>query len=108
MHNPPIVSEQARSVGLSELSIACFLTAADMRELIEYGALAPLQPEPAEPLFDVRCVASLRKAGMIRRDYDLDLFVVVILLDYLNQITQLELELIELKKFNAPVKMRLS
>ena len=35
----------------------------------------------------------LRAAGKLRRDYDLDLFVVVILMDYLQHIARLESQL---------------
>ena len=85
------------SVGLRELSMACALSVADLLELMEYGALAPLQPATAEPLFAISYVEPLRLASIARRDYDLDLFVVVILMDYLQRIVQLESKLSSLK-----------
>jgi chaperone modulatory protein CbpM len=84
--DPPI----ADSVGFSELSMACAISVAELQELIEYGALAPLQPVQPEPLFAIGYLEPLRTAGKLRRDYDLDLFVVVIVMDYLQRIAQLE------------------
>ena len=81
------------SLCLSELCVACSMSPADLLELIDYGALAPLEPQQAEPLFAISYLEPLRTAGILRRDYDLDLFVVVILMDYLQRIAQLELKL---------------
>lgn len=83
----------ADSVGFGELSAACALSVAELQELIEYGALQPLQPLQPEPLFAISYLEPLRTAGKVRRDYDLDLFVVVILMDYLQRIAQLEAQL---------------
>jgi chaperone modulatory protein CbpM len=80
----------ADSVGFSELSMACAISVDELQELIEYGALAPLQPAQPEPLFAISYLEPLRTAGKLRRDYDLDLFVVVIVMDYLQRIAQLE------------------
>lgn len=85
------------SLGFRELSVACALSLAELQELIDYGALAPLQPAPTEPLFAISYVEPLRLASIARRDYDLDLFVVVLLMDYLQRIAQLELQLCSLK-----------
>jgi len=87
----------ANSVGFSELSTACAISVSDLRELIDYGALAPLLPAQAEPLFAISYLEPLRQAGSVRRDYDLDLFVVVILMDYLQRIAQLESQLCSLR-----------
>jgi chaperone modulatory protein CbpM len=87
----------ADSVGFNELSMACALSVAELQELIEYGALEPLQPAQTEPLFAISYLEPLRTAGKLRRDYDLDLFVVVIVMDYLQRIAQLESQLHSLR-----------
>lgn len=81
------------SLCLSELCVASAMSPADLLELIDYGALAPLAQGQSEPLFAVAYLGPLRTAGILRRDYDLDLFVVVILMDYLQRIAQLEMQL---------------
>lgn len=114
MNLPPMYPARGDSVGLSELSATCALSLADLQELMDYGALAPLtdlgalapltdpgalapQPEPTEPLFAISYIEPLRLASTARRDYDLDLFVVVILMDYLHRIAALESQLDRLK-----------
>lgn len=78
---------------LAELSRMCGMSSAELEELVEYGALSPLNTNPSEPQFPAQCIPRLRTAGKLRRDYDLELFSVVILLDYLNRIEALESEL---------------
>lgn len=85
------------SVDLTHLSNVCAMSMADLHELIEYGALAPIHAEPIGLHFSQSCVEPLRRAGIMRRDYDLDLFVVVILMEYLQRISQLESQLSRLK-----------
>jgi chaperone modulatory protein CbpM len=82
--------EMADTVGFADLAVACAISPEDLQELMEFGALAPLEPAAAEPVFAIGCMAALRTAEKLRRDYDLDLFVVVILMDYLRRIEQLE------------------
>ncbi|MBK7000079.1 MAG: hypothetical protein IPH35_08945 [Rhodoferax sp.] len=66
-------------LALPELALACAMSLPELHELMEYGALCPIAQPPAEPVFAMNCLEPLRKAGKLRRDYDLDLFVVVIL-----------------------------
>jgi len=75
-----------------ELSRTCGMTPEQLAELVEYGALAPLDRTVAEPVFSGACVAPLRKAARLYRDFDLDLFAVAMLLGYLNRIDELERE----------------
>lgn len=81
------------SVSLPELSQVCGLTEAELNELMDYGALAPLQPgQPGQPerLFSAEYVGPLRHAARLRHDFDLDLFAIAMLLDYLHRIEVLE------------------
>jgi len=81
---------QAR-VGLAELERMSSLTAAELQELVEYGALVPLVDEGGGPTqFSAGCIPPLREAARLRSDYDLDLFTVSLLLGYLHRIAQLE------------------
>jgi chaperone modulatory protein CbpM len=77
-----------------ELARVCGLTEPELAELMEYGALRPAASgTAAEPLFSAECVPALRRAGRLRRDFDLDLFAVALLVDYLNRIELLEHQL---------------
>jgi len=81
------------TVNFSDLSNACGMSAAELEELMEYGALQALDSPDQNLVFASRCIQPLRTAGKLRRDYDLDLFVVVILMDYLQRISALEEQL---------------
>ncbi len=83
----------SNTVTFSDLCDACSMSAAELDELMEYGALKATQPASQALVFDAECIAPLREAGKLRRDYDLDLFMVVILMDFLKRIASLEQQL---------------
>jgi chaperone modulatory protein CbpM len=85
------------AVTLPDLSRAAAMSAAELNELVDYGALVPLDPGRKERLFSAEWVTPLRTAGKLRMDFDLDLFTVAIILDYLNRIEHLERQLRSLK-----------
>ena len=78
------------TVNLTELSRVCGLETDELGELIEYGALLPVVPDLNCLLFSAGYIVPLRTAGKLRRDYDLDLFSVAVLLEYLGRIDRLE------------------
>lgn len=82
--------DEHNTVTLTELSQFCAMTAAEVDELVEYGALLPLEQGREELVFSAQCITPLRAAGKLRLDFDLDLFSVAMLLGYLNRIEALE------------------
>lgn len=85
--------ELGDTVGFADLALACAMSVDELHELIEFGALLPLESANPEPVFAIACMEPLRTACQLRRDYDLDLFVVVLVLDYLRRIDHLESQL---------------
>ena len=77
----------------SELSRACGMSVRELDELVDYGALKPLAKQSERRVFSASCVPTLRTACEIRRDYDLDLFTVALLMGYLIRIEELEHEI---------------
>jgi chaperone modulatory protein CbpM len=77
-------------VGLDELSRRCGMSTVDLNELVDYCALVPLTATANEFAFSVDWLGPLQAAGKMRRDFDLDLFTVAILLGNLNRIDCLE------------------
>ena len=96
------------TVSMAELSRACGLSAAELDELIDYGALAPcVQRQPSARSFDVTelapadlfgadCITRLRTVASLRLHYDLDLFSMGMMLGYLTRIEELEQQLASL------------
>lgn len=84
-------ARQELHLGEQELAAACRLRLEDVRELVEYGALAPLQAgEGAEPVFSVDLVPQLREVARLCHVFDLDLFSAGLMLKYLQRIAELE------------------
>lgn len=80
-------------IALTELAGVCALSTSELDELVEYGALVPLQPAPQARMFSATCVVPLRTACKLRLDFDLDLFTVALILGYLQRIDTLEQQL---------------
>lgn len=85
--------EASETISLSELSRTCAISDGELMELVDYGALKPLGAPSGARVFSAACVATLRTACRIRREYDLELFTVALLMRYLNRIDELEREL---------------
>jgi chaperone modulatory protein CbpM len=80
-----------RFVEQVELEHTCGLNAAEIDELVEYGALLPqLTPEEGGRTFSADYLEPLRQAARLRQFYDLDLFAVGLVLGYLTRIERLE------------------
>jgi chaperone modulatory protein CbpM len=92
-----------------ELAGASGFTLAELGELIDYGAVRALEHAGAQPIFSLECLAPLREAARLRRDFDLDLFALAILLDYLARIDVLERQVHSLQShlpFHTPPDRR--
>jgi len=85
--------DDRHTVDAQELSRICGLGSDEILELMDYGALAPLNARPQPLVFSTRCIMPLRQAVGIRKDFDLDIFTVAILLGYINRIAELERQL---------------
>lgn len=85
--------DQRETITVTELSRVCALSADELGELVGYGVLTPVGQPPQETLFSAEWVMPLRQAARLRRDLDLDLYAVAILLGYLRRIDDLEGEL---------------
>lgn len=79
-----------RTITRAELASGSGFSVDEVVELIEYGALCPVGRAGAQPLFAIESLPALRHAARLRRDFDLDLFAVAMLLEYLERIGSLE------------------
>ena len=77
-------SELARFSGLSE---------AELRELVDYGALAPTNPQEAEWTFSGDIVVTVQAAGRLRADLELDPQALALALTLINRIRELEAQI---------------
>lgn len=79
-----------KTVDLGELSLACGMSPAELGELVDYGALIPLESLQPVQIFSAECARPLSRACKLRADFHLDIFTVVLLLGYLTRIEVLE------------------
>lgn len=82
--------DASTTITLTELAQCCGLSAAELDELVDYNALAPVASTSTERIFSAQWVAPLRIAAQMRLDFDLDVFTMAILLDQLSQIDSLQ------------------
>lgn len=78
------IAELVRLSGLSE---------AELRELVDYGALVPINPQEAEWTFSGDIVLTVQAAGRLRDDLELDARTLALTLTLLKRIRELEAEL---------------
>lgn len=89
--------DRSQRVSIGELVDLSGLTENDVRELVECGALAPTNPQEVSWTFSADCVVTLRKAGRLRADLELDTHALALALTLLEQIQTLEAELARLR-----------
>ena len=89
--------DERDTVTLSELARACALTENQLHELVEYGAVAPVDDHRAPPVFSAAVVPGMRAAARLGRVFDLDLFAVGMLMEHLQRIEQLERTIVSLE-----------
>lgn len=87
-HKQVSIIELARSSGLPESLL---------RELVDYGALSPADPEAAEWHFSADYVVTVRTAARLRNDLELETPVLAMTLSFLERIERLESEVRHLR-----------
>src|SRR5712691_10183162 len=73
-------------VSLAELAQLSGFSEAELRELVEYGALVPNNPREAQWTFSGECVAAVRTAYRLRESFDLDPNALSLALGFLERI----------------------
>ena len=89
--------DERGEISFAALETISGLPAADLRALVEYGALTPKDPEAVEWIFERRCVAAVRTAGRLRRDFELEPHALALALGLIERIHGLEAELRNLR-----------
>jgi chaperone modulatory protein CbpM len=85
--------DEHSQVSYSQLLVLSGLSEDDLRELVDHGALTPVDPGATSWMFTSYCVVVARKAQRLRSDFELDAHAVSILLGFVERIEALESEL---------------
>ena len=85
--------DRFQQVSIDDLVALSGLGEADIHELVELGALAPLDHGRIPWSFRADCVVTVRKACRLRDDLELDAHALALAMTLLEQIQTLEAEL---------------
>lgn len=89
-HDDVMWMHSRHEISIVEVADASGLSEAEVRELIEYGALSPCSAEPLS--FQADCIARLRAATRLRNDFELETHAFALVLSFLERIDALEAE----------------
>jgi chaperone modulatory protein CbpM len=84
-------------VSIEELAELSGLSPEVLRELVDYGALAPVDNQSTQWTFTGECVVSVRSVSRLREDFDLDANALSVALNLIERIHGLETQLRELR-----------
>jgi hypothetical protein len=82
---------------LEELCELSGLSEAELRELVDHGVLAPIEPGAQHWNFSADRLVLARSARRLRKDFDLDTHGVALVVTLLERVRDLEAELRDLR-----------
>ena len=85
--------DERGEISWAQLVALSGLADAELRELVDDGALVPLAPEAGSWSFHARSTVVARTAGKLRRELDLDAHALAVVMRFLARIDELEAEL---------------
>jgi chaperone modulatory protein CbpM len=89
--------EEHRELTLVELAELSGLSEAELHELEDCGAIAPVDPGAATRTFGAECIVAARAAFRLRNDFELDAQGLAVALALLDRVRALETELRDLR-----------
>ena len=87
---------ESEEYSFAELVAVSGLPEAQLRELVEYGALRPANAEAASPTFGGQCLLSVRAAHRIQASFELEPHGLALVVSLLERIRELEARLAHL------------
>ena len=85
--------DERQEFSLAELAELSGLSAAELRQLMEYDALMPADPHATSLTFKAQCLVTARAASRLRDDFELDAPGLALVLTLLERIHGLEAQL---------------
>lgn len=96
-HTESVWLTEDHAFSLAELAELAGLAEAELRELVDYGAITPIDPESSPWVFSGRCLLTVRTACRLRLSFDLEPHGVALAVSLLNRIQELETQLRSLR-----------
>lgn len=82
-----------REFSLAELAELSGLSEADLHDLVDYGAITPMNPDSPQWVFKGGCLVTVRTACRLRVSFDLEPHGVALVVSLLDRIHDLEAQL---------------
>ena len=92
-HTEALWLTEDNEFSLDELAELSGVSAADLRELVDYGAVTPVDPDSSPWVFSGKCLLTIRTACRLRVSFDLDAHGVALTVSLLERIHELEAQL---------------
>jgi len=89
--------EEQGTVSYTELVTVAGMSEQDVRDLVRYGALEPIDESAPQWRFRAEALMIARRASGLRREFDLDMHALSIVLGYAERVDALEAELRSLR-----------
>lgn len=90
---------------ITELADLSGLSETELRELVDYGAITPVDPGSPQWMFTAKCLTTVRVACRVRVGFDLEPHGVALVISLLERIKDLEAQLSELRaRTSHPVR----
>lgn len=86
-----------QALSLNQLAELSGLSEAEINELADYGAIAPMDTDVQQRSFDAQCIVAARTAHRLRDDFDLNMHGVTLALTLLDRVHDLETQLSNLR-----------
>ena len=92
-HTEAVWLTEDHELSLAELAELSGLSEAELRELVDYGAVAPIDPDSSPWVFSGKCLLTIRTACRLRISFDLEPHGVALIVSLLERIQELEAQL---------------
>jgi chaperone modulatory protein CbpM len=84
--------DERGAVTLIELAQCSGLSEVELLELVDMGAIEPLDPDAGQWSFGSHCIVAARAASRLRKDFELDTSGLAVVLSLLDRVHELENE----------------
>ncbi len=82
--------DEHQQFSLAELADLSGMPEAELRQLVDYATLTPIDSDTAEARFGAECLVTARMAQRLRNDFDLDTSGLALALSLLERVHELE------------------
>lgn len=96
-HDDAVWLTEGHAFSLAELAEISGLAESELHELVDYGAITPIDPESSPWTFSGKCLLAVRTARRLRISFDLEPHGAALMVTLLERVQDLEAQLRDLR-----------